>query len=291
VPAGKLTRLFLHWCEPEGSRHGTDLDLSIGLYGAAWNYVGLCSYSQLEARTAGGTVIARSAGDLQDAPWPDGATEFVDLHREPALAAGVRYAVMVVNNYSGLPFSKLARGFAGLMLRDDADGHHFDPRTVELKFTLEGENGVFMPLVLDLAANTLDWVDVHAKGQFQFNNVASSNKAITKICPEMMMYFASGVRCSMFELGLLHAAARCERVFVRGATIAEYNRRAGETVEAFHARLVRGDADEPRSRVRLDPPVLALLYRGDLALPDGSSAYALFRESVIPSVAASDLLA
>jgi len=177
------------------------------------------------------------------------------------------------------------------MLRDDPEGHHFDPRTVELKFAIDGENGVFMPLVLDLQASTLHWIDVHAKGQLEMNNVASSNKAITKICPEMMMYFASGVRCSMFELGLLHAAARCERVFVRGATIAEYVRRPGETVGAFHKRLVRGDADEPRSRLRLEPPVLALLYRGDLELPDGSSAYALFRERVTPSLAASDLLA
>jgi hypothetical protein len=292
VPTGKLVRLFLHWCQPDEDGRTTDLDLSIGFYDESWRYVGVCSYYELQARGKNGALIAQSAGDLRDAPWPDGATEFVDLHRDQALAAGVRYAVMVVNSYVGMPFSLLERGFAGLMLRDDPTGKHFDPRTVELKFALDGENGVFLPLVLDLRENVLHWLDVHAEGQFELNNVENSNAAITKICPELMTYFASGVRTSMFHLGLLHAAARCKCVFVRGKTVSQFVRRPDENVEAFHLRLVRGDADEPRSQPpRVDgSPVIAMLYRGDVDLPDGSSANALFRERVTPSLAASDLL-
>ena len=292
VPTGKLVRLFLHWCQPRNNGRETDLDLSLGFYDESWRYVGACSYYELEARSQDGAVIARSAGDLRDGPWPDGATEFVDLHRDQALAAGVRYAVMVVNNYAGMPFSLLERGFAGLMLRDDAGGTHFDPRTVELKFAVDGENGVYLPLVLDLRDNLLHWLDVHSKGQFEMNNVASSNAAISKICPELMSYFASGIRTSMFDLGLLHAAARCERVFVRGQTVSQFVRRPDESIEAFHARLACGDADEPRARPpRVDgPPVMALLYRGDIDLPEGSTAYAVFRDRVTPSIAASDLL-
>jgi hypothetical protein len=37
-------------------------------------------------------------------------------------------------------------------------------------------------------------------------------------------------------------------------------------------------------------PILAMLYRGDIDLPEGSTAYALFRERITPSLAASDLL-
>src|SRR6185503_12105791 len=195
--------------------------------------------------------------------------------------------------YAGMPFSLLERGFAGMMLRDDPAGKHFDPRTVELKFALDGENGVFLPLVVDIRDGVLHWLDVHAKGEFEMNNVENSNAAITKICPELMMYFGSGVRPSMFELGLLHAAARCKRVFVRGQqNVAEFVRRAGEDARAFHARLLHGEADEPRSRApRVDgPPLMAMLYRGDIDLPEGSSAYALFRERVTPSLSASDLL-
>jgi hypothetical protein len=42
---------------------------------------------------------------------------------------------------------------------------------------------------------------------------------------------------------------------------------------------------------RKDPPVLAFLFRGDVDLPAKSSAYALFRDNLVPSLAASDLIA
>jgi hypothetical protein len=95
VPTGKLVRLFVHWRQPANNARTTNLDLSIGLYDESWRYVGVCSYYQLRARGENGALIGQSAGDLRDGPWPDGATEFVDLHRDQALAAGARYAVMV----------------------------------------------------------------------------------------------------------------------------------------------------------------------------------------------------
>jgi hypothetical protein len=292
VPAGKIARLFLHWCEPEKGGRTTDVDLSVGLYDERWSYLGVCSYYALQARDGAGAVIATSAGDLQAAPWPDGATELVDLDCAVARAEVVRYAVMVVNNYRGLPFSQLARGFAGLMLRDDPEGHHFDPRTVALKFSLSGENGVFMPLVLDVRDNLLHWLDVQAAGEIAFNNVASSNQAITKVCPALISYFASGTRPSLFELALLHAAARCRTVILRGPSTARYTRRAGEDIVAFHARLVRGEPDEHGASLSLGTaPVLAALFKGDVELPEGSASYALFRERITPSLAASDLVA
>lgn len=69
-------------------------------------------------------------------------------------------------------------------------------------------------------------------------------------------------------------------------------RRPDEEAAAFLGRLVRREADEPRARPpRADgQPALALLYRGDAALPPGSAVYALFREQVTPTLAASDLL-
>jgi len=40
----------------------------------------------------------------------------------------------------------------------------------------------------------------------------------------------------------------------------------------------------------VDAPLMAVLYRRDVDLPEGSSAYALFRERITPSLAASGLL-
>ncbi|MFN3201446.1 MAG: MXAN_6230/SCO0854 family RING domain-containing protein [Bradymonadia bacterium] len=293
VESGKVMRLFLHWCQPEGDRGSTDLDLSVGLYDTHWRSVGVCSYYQLQALSPGGALMAQSAGDLLSAPWPEGATEFVDIHREAATEAGVRYAVAVINAYSGLPFNALERALAGLMLRDDVEGQHFDPRTVELKFELCGDNGTFMPLVFDLKEGVLHWLDVHSVGQPQHNNVATSNSAITTVCPGLMQYFASGCRPSMYTLGAMHLAARCRRVHVRGEDgTALYVRGEAESVESFHHRLTQGDADasEPWQERAEGSGVLALLYRSDFELPEDSAVYTLFHERVAPTMAASDLL-
>jgi hypothetical protein len=290
VPREKIVRMFLHWCQPEKGGTWTDIDLSVGFYTETWQEAGVCSYYQLELQDRQGRTIATSSGDLRNAPFPDGSSEFVDVDWNRALAAGARYAVMVVNNYSGMPFSLLERGFAGLMLRDDVGGLHFDPRTVELRFDLQGENGVYMPLVLDLRQGVLHWLDVYAQGQLVFNNVASSRRAITNICPTLMQYFASGVRPTMYELALLHAASRSRTVLVRGKTVQRFRRREGEAVATFHARLARGEGGEGTTFSIGEGRTLAALYRGDVELPDGAERYVLFPGQVTATMSASDLI-
>jgi len=190
------------------------------------------------------------------------------------------------------PFNQLERGFAGLMLRDDTSGEIFDPRTVELKFSIEGGNGNFVPLVLDIEASTIHWLDVQTAGAIQLNTLAGASKSITHFCPALMRYFASGTRASMLDLGRMHAAARSDRVYLRAPSgaCALYTRRAGEDVVAFHHRLRSGAADEANVVPKLADPALALLARGDLDLPPETATYALFRERVTPTLAASDLL-
>ena len=293
VPASKAIRLFLHWCEPKGG-HTTDIDLSVGFYDDRWSLVGTCSYYNLTQKGVGDAVVARSSGDFTSAPPPDGASEFVDIDRAAARAAGYRYAAMIVNAYSGMAFSALERATAGVMLRDDLGGAHFDARTVELAFDLQGENGVYLPLVVDLANDALHWVDVYAPGTIAMNNVATSNRDVARLGPSLLAYFGSGERASMFDLGLLHAAARAERVTVRNTTGAmlRYTRRAGESAAGLLARLRAGDADgRVTSLGDLRAPVLGVLLRGDIALSEGARAYALFRERVTSPLSASDLLA
>lgn len=295
VPPGKLVRLFLHWCERQGGE-STDVDLSIAFYDAAWQYLGVCSYYNLKL-VLGNETVATSSGDLTSAPFPDGASEFVDLDRAAARKHGIRYAVMVVNAYSGDPFDLLERAYAGVMLRDDRDGHHFDPRTVALKFALQGANGIYMPLCIDLESDTLHWLDVYSTGELAMNNVASSSAAITRICPETLDYFASNIRVDLRTVALLHAAARCERVIVRdGERANSYARRDGESPAEFYQRIQAAADGHEQAVIELgEQPVLALLHRGDLlgdrGVPAGSSIYALFREQLEPTMDASDLSA
>ncbi|MDC8757928.1 MXAN_6230/SCO0854 family RING domain-containing protein [Janthinobacterium fluminis] len=293
VAAGKTARLFLHWCEPEKGGSRTDLDLSVGFYDEQWQHQGTCSYYQHKFLAADGQAIATSAGDLQDAPFPEGATEFIDLDCELARREGVRYAVAVLNNYNGMAFEDLERAFAGVMFRDDVHGEHFDPRSVELKFDLQGGNGIFMPMVFDLRENRLHWLDVYSQGEFAFNNVATSNSAITTICPAMMGYFGSGVRTSMYDLALLHAAARGGRVVLRGAgAMRAVARHDGEDNLAFLERL-RGGAGQRLEHYRPAPqrPVFAALLTADVELPAQSAVYALKAGIAAATLSAADLIA
>jgi hypothetical protein len=288
VPSSKTARLFLHWCEPERGGQVTDVDLSVAFYDNQWQHVGVCSYYQLQC-TLHDDVVARSSGDLRHAPFPDGASEFVDVDRLRAVVGGARYAAMVVNNYSGMAFGKLERAFAGLMLRDDVEGAHFDPRTVLHRFDLQGENGVYLPLVFDLHDDRLYWLDVYARGQLEMNNVATSNSAVTKLASESIAYFGSGARLSMLQLGLLHGAARAQRVVVRdvdgGLTVHE---RGADDAAAFLLRL-RAQDGAPTA-VLGDGAVLAMLLEGDLVVPEGSAVWALLPGSTAPTLAAADLL-
>lgn len=292
IADGKLARFCLHWCEPERDGHSTDLDLSVGFYSETWQHLGVCSFYQLQAFGHDGAVLARSAGDLRSAPFPDGATEYVDVDLDLSRKEGIRYAVMLVTNFHGLPYAKLSRAFAGVMFRNDPFGRHFDPRTMPIQFVLAGENGVVLPMVVDLVTRELHWLDLQQKGRRAFNSLHSSDENIRRLGSEILPYFAE--RPSLGELAALHAAARARRVFVRrrDGTISQYLRRPDEAAESFFSRLALDKPDEQRSRLpRGDGPAkLAILLRGDLELPEGSAIYALFRENLTPTLSASDLL-
>jgi len=158
VPHGRYLRLFCHWMQnTDGPR--VDLDLSVALYSEAWEHIGTCDYTSL--RVAG----AVHSGDLTSAPPPLGASEFVDLDINALAVAGVRYAVMVVLSYNNVAFTDMAEAFAGLMLRSAPPkrGEVFDALAVEQRFDLTGPGKVTMPFVVDLAEETMRWMDVTAR--------------------------------------------------------------------------------------------------------------------------------
>ena len=289
VPAGKSVRLFLHWCEPNRNAAETDIDLSVGFYDSNWAYRGVCSYYELQCQVDGKT-LARSAGDLTSAPYPDGSSEFVDIDCNAILRSGVRYAVMVVNAYAGLAFSQLDRAFAGYMVREDIEGKHFDARTVEMKFNLQGERGIYVPVVFDFVDEKLHWLDLYSKGTPALNNVETSNKAIQKICPEAIAYFESGVRMSMYELALFHAAARADAVVVRDSLARRLEREKGESDADFLKRLISETGTVARVSDIAGESVTAALLRGDIELAQEVERYIVFPEKMAGTVSASDWL-
>lgn len=292
VPSGSLIRLFAHWCQPPQG-YSTDLDLAVAFFDKDWNFVNECTFYHLSCDIEGKNVAVHS-GDYQDAPYPDGASEFIDLHCETAIDSGIRYAVMQIHKYSGLPFSGLERGFAGIMLRDAANSDRsavFDPRTVEHKFQLAGETGSFAPLVLDVQESRIFWLDASNQGGFAYNNVANSQTALQRISADVMNYFSLGVRPTMFQLTALHAAARSRQVWVRSQDTVLYTRHDDESPWDFYQRILqRSGGLAFATQPDFDEPILAAVLDGNFNLPPESVGYALMRGKWNNTIQASDWL-
>ncbi|MFF8841588.1 MXAN_6230/SCO0854 family RING domain-containing protein [Streptomyces sp. NPDC015127] len=272
VPKGRALRLFLHWMESPASGR-TDLDLSAAMFDADWRHIGECDYTGLRYR---GTAAVHS-GDLQDAPPPLGASEFVDLDPERLAEAGVRYVVAVVYSYNNVPFGDLADAFAGLMVRDASgnEGPVFDARAVEQRFDLTGSSRACVPLVVDVEERTMRWLDVVKGVTGTQHAVWRHAHALATLTHRLTELFASGARVGLGELAVWQAAARAATVVLRhtDGSRSVYARRDGEDVAGFVDRIGSPDTDgaEPSAR-----PRLAFLLRGDVELPDGSEVFALY---------------
>ncbi|MCX4826755.1 hypothetical protein OG883_44745 [Streptomyces sp. NBC_01142] len=274
LPDGRTVRLFLHWMESATSGR-TDLDLSAAMFNDDWQHVGTCDYTRL--RYEGSAAV--HSGDLQSAPAPQGASEFVDLDLDKLAAAGVRYLVAVVFSYNNVAFDDLADAFAGFMARDEDGntGAAFDPRQVEQRFDLTGQSRASVPLLIDVKGRTMRWLDI-------VRGVTGTNHAVHRHASDLATLgegltglFTSGARVGLGELATWQAASRARTVVVRhldGSTTA-YRRRTEETTVAFAARIGTPHADEGLDLDATDVH-LAYLVRGDLALAEGGEAYALY---------------
>jgi hypothetical protein len=280
IPRGDHLRFFLHWAQPEGTR--VDLDLSVALFDDGWRFAGLCDYTHLRF----GTAVVHS-GDLTSAPEPLGASEFVDV-RVASLRA--RYLVPVVFSYNDVPFESLVRGFAGFMRRPEGV---FDPLAVRQRFDLAGPAKILVPLVADLWTRTMRWADINLSAAGYGHNIARYAPDLALVGKALEQAFEH--RVTLWEVACLHAAGRAGRVLVRrrDGSLVRYEREAGEDLAAFAAR-VTARAGAPPYTGSLDEVELAALVRGDVELPAGARAYALYPGGLGEGVArldAADLVA
>ena len=272
-------RLFLHWCQKEDGQRA-DLDLSAAFFDKDWNYCGACAYYENTFTLQDALDIAVHSGDRQDAPWPDGATEFIDINRERAKRANLRYVVMLVQCYTATEFNELSEAFAGLMYRNDVEGSYFDPKTVKYRFTLSGNLANYFPFVIDLEHNTLTMIDLYVKGHTAFNNADNQQDTIRQQCKKTFEYFSQNPRPSRFTLALLHACARSNQIAIRYTdAIHLWTRKDAETPVAFFYRILNTpDSTMPRIQMKEEKPDLAFLLHGDLELPEACTIYEVFRQ-------------
>ena len=270
VPAtGEPLRLVLHWSHPAGVR--ADLDLSVALFDHAWRHVATCD--------AGSVVVGDRAlvhsGDQTSAPLPLGASEFVDLDAARLDALGARHAVMVVHPKRHAPFDRRTRGFVGLTTCPGSAG----PGTALHRFDLRVASAICVPLVIDLAARRLRWLDIRVPGHSALHQAGGYRAALAHLGRDFADLASSGGRPTLWDLAAIHAIARANVVYVRerAGTIAVYRRRDPEQALGRLARIHAGDdpdglLDEIPSA---NAPTWFAVMRDDLSLPDGSTGYVL----------------
>ncbi|MFY2557351.1 MXAN_6230/SCO0854 family RING domain-containing protein [Corallococcus terminator] len=272
LPEGKSLRFFVHWTEPEGTR--VDLDLSVALYDKDWWLVDLCDYTNLRLEDD----AAVHSGDVTSGAAPLGGAEFLDIHAERLLARGVRYAIPVVFSFNSVSFDRMDDAFAGFMVRDGEGGAHFDARTVEQRFDLQGSAQISVPLVIDLVEKQLRWVDVKVPPEDGFQSVRRSRGDLAHLGKDTLAYFGTGARPTLWDLACLHAAARSRTVYVRrrDGTVSVLKRAEGEDTAAFLRRLRGIEADTTaRSFKPGTPPTFFAGLTDVPALAAGSEGYAL----------------
>lgn len=207
LPDGETIRLFLHWTEnPGGPR--VDLDLSVVFFDDNWSAIGHCDYTDLRPRAG-----ATHSGDLTSAPPPRGATEFIDLDIDTLAAGGVTHVGVVVFSFSDVPFETLTDAFAGFSV--PTSEALFDPARVALRFDLEGDSRIVVPMTFHLADRTLRWLDVHLDSKGYGHNVDRYREAIAHAGADLELAYGTGRRPTLLDLAAVHAATRAAEIWVR----------------------------------------------------------------------------
>ncbi|MBW6466072.1 MAG: hypothetical protein K0B06_06175 [Brevefilum sp.] len=183
----------------------TDVDLSLGLYDAEWNYLEHISYTNIRSQDFEGLY---HSGDIVDAP--EGASEFIDLDIPSLLENHVRYAVFNVYSYTRQGFNEIPECFFGWMAREEIDsGEIFEPKTVVNKIDLASPTTICLPVVFDLDQRTATWMDISLRSnpnwvnnfEANWNNVVLISKAMLEI-----------PKPKLFDLLMLNVQARGEVV-------------------------------------------------------------------------------
>lgn len=158
-----VMRLFLHW------KDASDVDLSAVFFNDKGDQVDNCSYYQLSTRGKGNHSLAVHSGDIRDGSR--GAAEYVDVDVGRAKEAGIRYAMLTANVYSGKPFAEFPT-LVGVMARDGRTGKHFEAEKVETSMRVTSSSTACTCAMLDLDTMRLIYID-QPDNWAQLSNVRS----------------------------------------------------------------------------------------------------------------------
>ena len=186
------------WSSGDGKR--VDLDLSAVAYREDWtDMIGITYYNLRDDE-----IRSCHSGDITSAP--KGASEFIDVDINSALAAGYRYIVMNVNSFTRQEFCDIPEASAGWMLRaKPQSGEVFDPRTVVDRIDIAMKAKAGIPMIADLKERKVIWADA----AMTVNRYRSVNVHNNRGTVELLGKALTNVRRpTMYDLLSLHAKAR-----------------------------------------------------------------------------------
>jgi len=191
-------RFFIWWKDKGHDR--VDIDLSAMFLKDDYSIGAQIAYYDLRGGNAG---MGCHSGDITSAP--NGASEFIDININKALAKGARFIVMVINSYTQQKYCDLPECFAGFMMREQVQsGEIYDARTVENKFDVTSDTRTVVPLIIDLKERKVIWTDMQLSSSRMYNNARSHSSGISAIAKAMNEMH----KPNLHELFTLHAKSR-----------------------------------------------------------------------------------
>lgn len=186
--SAKIIRPFIWWTNTKDDI--IDVDLSVAVFADDWNCLEHVSYSNLKSEKFG----MYHSGDITNGGPVDGegAAEFIDLDIDKALAAGARYVVFNVYNFSDELFSKMEHAAFGFMTRENMEsGEIFEPSTVKQRMDLASATTTCIPVIFDLKERVFVWCDMaltadHVKAGYGGINVESNLPSVVVTCKAMV---------------------------------------------------------------------------------------------------------
>jgi hypothetical protein len=187
---GDVLRFFVHWRQRAKQ---TDYDLSALLFNEKFEFKGHVSWTRLMDN---GVFYS---GDVTEAA--DGATEFMDLHRD---AIGAKYVVPQVDIYSGEGFDEVAELMFGYMSRDlEQLGKPFEPSAVRARSAMRGKGNIALPVMFEREGDTWygTWLHLYLRGKPWGNRIEASRDVVGLIARAAMhrKYFTVRKLADLFE--------------------------------------------------------------------------------------------
>ena len=204
--SAKIIRPFIWWTNTKDDI--IDVDLSVAVFADDWNCLEHVSYSNLKSEKFG---MYHSGDIINGGPVDgEGAAEFIDLDIDKALAAGARYAVFNVYNFSDELFSKMEHAAFGFMTRENMEsGEIFEPSTVKQRMDLASATTTCIPVIFDLKERVFIWCDMaltadHVKAGYGGINVESNLPSVVVTCKAMVDI----KKPNLYDLLMFNAKAR-----------------------------------------------------------------------------------